>query len=143
MVTTFLKTALLTFLVFITPIKGMLLLISFAVAFDTLFAIYVSIKQKGINSFRSTKLFNLVVKTFFYMASILLGFLIDNYIFDGKLLDIPFLISKIVTFMWLYIEVKSIDETSQKLGNKSLWVIFKELISKAKDLKKDINEIKE
>jgi peptidoglycan biosynthesis protein MviN/MurJ (putative lipid II flippase) len=143
MVTTFLKTALLTFFVFITPIKGMLCLISFTVALDTIFAIYVSIKQKGINSFRSTKLFNLAVKTFFYMASILLAFLIDNYIFDKKLMDIHYLISKIVTFMWLYIEIKSIDETSQKLGNKSLWVILKELIAKAKDLKKDINEIKE
>lgn len=143
MVATFIKTALITFLVFITPIKGLMCLISFAVAFDTIFAIYVSIKQKGIKSFRSTKLFNIVVKTFFYMGGILFAYLIDNYIFEGKLLDINFLISKIVTFVWLYIEIKSIDETSMKLGNKSLWVIFKELVSKAKDLKKDINEIKD
>ena len=143
MVATFIKTALITFLVFITPIKGLMCLISFAVAFDTLFAIYVSIKQKGIKSFKSTKLFNIVVKTFFYMGGILFAYLIDNYIFEGKLLDIKFLISKIVTFVWLYIEIKSIDETSMKLGNKSLWVIFKELVSKAKDLKKDINEIKD
>ena len=143
MVTTFCKTALITFFVFITPIKGMLLLISFAVSFDTLFAIYVSIKQKGISSFKSTKLFNIVVKTFFYMGAILFAFLIDTYIFEKKLLDIHYLISKIVSFIWLYIEIKSIDETSQKLGNKSLWVIFKDLIAKAKDLKKDINEIKE
>ena len=143
MVTTFFKTALITFFVFITPIKGMLLLISFAVSFDTLFAIYVSIKQKGISSFKSTKLFNIVVKIFFYMGAILFAFLIDTYIFEKKLLDIHYLISKIVSFIWLYIEIKSIDETSQKLGNKSLWVIFKDLISKAKDIKKDINEIKE
>jgi peptidoglycan biosynthesis protein MviN/MurJ (putative lipid II flippase) len=143
MVSTFCKTALITFFCFITPIKGLLLLVSFAVAFDTLFAIYVSIKQKGINSFKSTKLFNIVVKTFFYMSTILFAFLIDTYIFDGKVLDISNLISKIVTFIWLYIEIKSIDETSMKLGNKSLWVLFKDLISKAKDLKKDINEIKE
>ena len=143
MVTTFCKTALITFFVFITPIKGMLLLISFAVGFDTLFAIYVSIKQKGISSFKSTKLFNIVVKTFFYMGAILFAFLIDTYIFEKKLLDIHYLISKIVSFIWLYIEIKSIDETSQKLGNKSLWVIFKDLIAKAKDIKNDINEIKE
>jgi hypothetical protein len=30
-----------------------------------------------------------------------------------------------------------------KLGNRSLWVIVKEIMSKGKDLKKDINEIKE
>jgi hypothetical protein len=77
------------------------------------------------------------------MSTILFAFLIDKYIFDGKVLDISNLISKIVTFIWLYIEIKSIDETSMKLGNKSLWVLFKDLISKAKDLKKDINEIKD
>jgi peptidoglycan biosynthesis protein MviN/MurJ (putative lipid II flippase) len=143
MVATFIKTVLITFLVFISPIKGLIYLISFAVVFDTIFAIYVSIKQKGINSFRSTKLFNIVVKTFFYMGSIVFAYLLDCYIFEGKIFDIPNLISKVITFVWVYIEVKSIDETSIKLGNKSLWVLFKELISKAKDVKNDIKEIKD
>jgi hypothetical protein len=143
MVATFLKTALITFLVFISPIKGLIYLISFAVAFDTIFAIYVNVKLKGLKSFRSTKLFNIVVKSFFYMGSIVFAFLIDKFMFEGKLFEIPNLISKIITFVWVYIEVKSIDETSMKYGNKSLWVLFKELISKAKDLKNDIKEIKE
>ena len=143
MISTFIKNALITFLVFITPIKGMLLLVSFAVAFDTLFAIYVSVKLKGISSFKSTKLFNIVVKTFFYMSTIVFSFLIDKYIFEGKILDISYLISKIITFLWLYIEIKSIDETSMKLGNRSLWEILKEIINKGKSLKKDINEIKD
>lgn len=142
MVTT-IKAALITFLVFITPIKGLICLISFAVAFDTIFAIYVAIKQRGITAFKSTKLFNVVVKTFFYMGSILFAYLIDTYIFERKLFDISYLVSKIITFVWLYIEIKSIDETSMKLGNRSLWVIFKDMISKAKDLKKDINELKD
>ena len=143
MISTFIKNALITFLVFITPIKGMLLLVSFAVAFDTLFAIYVSVKLKGISSFKSTKLFNIVVKTFFYMSTIVFSFLIDKYIFEGKILDISYLISKIITFLWLYIEIKSIDETSMKLGNRSLWVIVKEIINKGKSFKKVINEIKD
>ena len=143
MLTYFLKLSLLTFLVFVTPIKGMVCLISFAVFLDTTFAIYVSVSQRGWSSFKSTKFFNVVVKSFFYMATILLGFLIDSYIFEGKISGIPYLVSKIVTFVWLYIEIKSIDETSQKYGNKSLWLILKDLISKTKDLKNDINEIKE
>jgi peptidoglycan biosynthesis protein MviN/MurJ (putative lipid II flippase) len=141
MITTFLKTALITFLVFITPIQGLIWLISFAVGFDTIFAIYVSVKQKGISSFSSTKLFNIVVKTFFYMGSIILAFMVDKFIFEGKIYDIPFLSSKIITTIWLYIEIKSIDETSMKLGNKSLWVLFREVISKGKGLKKDINDL--
>ena len=132
-----------TFFIFITPILGLLALISFAVLFDTIFAIYVSIKKYGIKSYKSNKLFNLPVKTFFYMGSIIFAFMIDKYILEGKLFDIPFLISKVLTFVWIYIEVKSIDETSIKLGNRSLWVIIKEIISKGKDLKKDINEIKD
>ena len=143
MITTKTLTAIITtFFIFITPIFGLLALISFAVGFDTIFAIYVSIKQKGISSFKSTKLFNIVVKTFFYMGSIIFAFMIDKYMFEGKILDIPYLISKVITFVWLYIEIKSIDETSMKLGNRSLWVIVKEIINKSKSFKKDINEIK-
>ena len=144
MITTKTFTAIITtFLIFITPIYGLLSIITFAVGFDTLFAIYVSIKLNGIKSFRSTKLFNVVVKTFFYMGSIIFAFMIDKYMFEGKILDIPYLISKVITFVWLYIEIKSIDETSMKLGNRSLWVIIKEIINKGKSFKKDINEIKE
>ena len=77
------------------------------------------------------------------MSTIVFSFLIDKYIFEGKILDISYLISKIITFLWLYIEIKSIDETSMKLGNRSLWVILKEIINKGKSLKKDINEIKD
>ena len=144
MITTKTLTAIITtFLIFITPIYGLLSIITFAVGFDTLFAIYVSIKLNGIKSFRSTKLFNVVVKTFFYMGSIIFAFMIDKYMFEGKILDIPYLISKVITFVWLYIEIKSIDETSMKLGNRSLWVIVKEIINKGKSFKKDINEIKE
>ena len=77
------------------------------------------------------------------MSTILLAYLIDTHLLEGKLFDIKNLISKIVTFVWIYIEIKSIDETSMKLGNKSFWVILKELISKTKDLKKDINDLQE
>ena len=144
MITTKTLTAIITtFLIFITPIYGLLSIITFAVGFDTLFAIYVSIKLNGIKSFRSTKLFNVVVKTFFYMGSIIFAFMIDKYMFECKILDIPYLISKVITFVWLYIEIKSIDETSMKLGNRSLWVIVKEIINKGKSFKKDINEIKD
>ena len=77
------------------------------------------------------------------MSTILLAYLIDTHICEGKLLDIQNLISKTITFVWLYIEIKSIDETSQKLGNKSFGILLKELISKSKDLKKDINDLKD
>lgn len=128
----------------ISPIKGLIALIGLCVLLDTLFAIYTTIKLNGWKSYQSTKLFNIVVKTFFYMGSIILAYFIDSHIIESNLiLGIPLLISKAITLFWVYIEVKSIDETSQKHGNKPFYLLIKNLMSKAKELKKDINEIKE
>lgn len=128
----------------ISPIKGLITLIGMCVVLDTLFAIYTTIKLNGWKSYQSTKLFNIVVKTFFYMGSIILAYFIDSHIIETNLiLGIPLFISKGITLFWVYIEVKSIDETSQKHGNKPFYLLIKDLMTKAKDLKKDINEIKE
>ena len=141
---TLIKSLLITILTFLTPIKGLIFLTGIAVFLDTIFAIYVTIKLNGWQSYQSTKLFNIVVKSFFYFGSIILAFFIDTHIIEqNTIFEINLLISKAVTVFWLYIEVKSIDETSQKLGNKSFYFTIKNLMSKAKDLKKDINEIKE
>ena len=141
---TLIKTVLITLLTFLTPIKGLLILTGIAVFLDTIFAIYVTIKLNGWQSYQSTKLFNIVVKSFFYFGSIVLAFFIDTHIIEqNTLFGINLLISKVVTVFWLYIEIKSIDETSQKLGNKSFYFTIKSLMSRVKDLKKDINEIQE
>jgi hypothetical protein len=140
----FLKSLAICLLTFITPIKGLLILTGLAVLFDTLFAIYISIKLKGWSSFKSTKLFNIVVKTFFYFGSIILAYFVDKHIIENNnIFGVPLLISKVITVFWLYIEIKSIDETSQKLGNKSFYFTIKSIIANAKDLKKDINEFKD
>jgi hypothetical protein len=74
------------------------------------------------------------------MTAITLAFLVDTHIFDGSILGIKILICKALTLMFIYIELKSIDESSMKLGNKSLWVLIKELFNKGKELKKDLGE---
>ncbi|WP_298118144.1 phage holin family protein [Flavobacterium sp.] len=128
-----------SFLTFITPIWGMVGLVAFSVFLDTCAGVYIARK---FNNYQSDKLFNLVVKTFFYMTTILLAFLIDTYIFDKKLANIGYLSSKTVTMFWIYIECKSIDEKSQKLGNKPFHVVLTALIKRIKAWKSDLNEIK-
>jgi len=128
-------------LTIIAPAKAFIITISLFVFSDTALAIYWTITKNGMKSFKSSKLFNIVVKTFFYMGAILLAFLIDKFIFEGTLLGFKLLITKSLTLMFCWIELKSIDETSMKLGNKSIWVHFKELISKSKDIKKDLNDV--
>lgn len=136
--------AAISLLTLISPIKGLILLIGMSVVLDTLFAIYTTIKLNGWRSYQSTKLFNIVVKSFFYMGSIILTYFIDTHILEQNLImGIPLFASKTITLFWVYIEVKSIDETSQKHGNEPFYVIVKKLMSKAKDIKKDINEIQE
>ena len=140
---TFLKALFLTIATFLTPIKGLLIITGMAVFLDTIFAIYTTIKLNGWSSYQSTKLFNIVVKSFFYLGSIVLAYFIDTYIVGNNLImGVELFLSKVITLFWLYIEVKSIDETSQKHGNKPFYVILKNALDKAKDLKKDINEIK-
>lgn len=128
-----------TFFTFLTPIYGMVALVAVSVFLDTCAGVYVARK---FNDYQSHKLFNIVVKTFFYMTTILLAFLIDTYIFDKKLANIGYLSSKTVTMFWIYIECKSIDEKSQKLGNKPFHVILTALIKRIKAWKSDLNEIK-
>jgi hypothetical protein len=115
-----------------------------AVFADTIFAIYATIKTNGINSFQSNKLFNLTIKTFFYMGSLLLAFTIDTVIISSNtMFGIDLLFSKSVAVLWIYIEVKSIDETSIKLGNKPLLTLIKEIIGVFTRLKKDMTGLKD
>lgn len=140
----FIKTLFVLIATILTPIKGLLLVTGFAVFLDTLFAIYTTIKLNGWASYQSTKLFNIVVKSFFYLGSIMLAYFIDTHIVGNNLImNIELFLSKVITMFWLYIECKSIDETSQKHGNKPFYIILKNVLEKAKELKKDINEIKE
>jgi hypothetical protein len=138
----FLKSLILAFISFLSPIYGIIFLLSLAVMTDTIFAIYATIKLNGIKSFQSNKLFNLAIKTFFYMGSLLLAFTIDTFIVSSNtMFGIELLFSKVIAILWIYIEVKSIDETSIKLGNKPLLTIIKEMINVFKSLKKDIGSI--
>ena len=135
--------ALLTsFFAIFAPIQGLILLLTMLVGIDTIFAIYVAIKLRGRSAFRSNKLFNIVIKTFFYVGSLLILFMVDKFIFAGMLFGITFLLSKATALFWCYVEIKSVDENNIKLGNRSLWVIITEGIRKYHSIKKDLSDTK-
>lgn len=128
---------------FLMPISGLLLTMIAFVVLDTVTGIYVSIKLNGWSSFKSTKFFNLVVKSFFYLTSIIMAYFIDKFMLEGSFMGIKLLLSKAMTAVWIFNEINSCDENSMKLGNKSVWILSKELIKKLKTLKKDLNELKD
>jgi len=124
------------------PIKPLVLIVVSMVILDTIFGVWACLKIEGRQEFRSGKLWNIVPKVFLYSVTILLSFLMDKYILEGELFSIPFLLSKAISVLWIYIEGKSIDENSQKMGNRPIVIIMKELVTGIKDFKKDINETK-
>ncbi len=129
---------LITFASFFSPIYGLIMtLIGFILA-DTIMGIYTTIKLHGIESFKSTKLFNIVVKTFFYITAVMCMFAVDQFILEGQMGGIKHVLSKAFCVLFIYIEIKSIDESSMKLGNRSLWSIVKELMNRIQAFKKDI-----
>ncbi|WP_290838472.1 phage holin family protein [Flavobacterium sp.] len=128
---------------FLAPIKGLIILMVLFVTLDTFAGIFVMFRKEGWTGFRSHKLFNLVIKSFFYLMTIIMAYFADVHLLNGSFMDIKLFLSKSICVVWCYVEMKSIDEKSQKLGNKSIWTIIQELIGKLKGIKKDLNEITE
>lgn len=138
----YILTGFLTVVSFLLPIKGFLLAVGLMVLLDTIVGIYTTIKLNGRKSYQSTKLFNFVVKSFFYGSTICIMYVIDYYLIGvGGFFGISLISSKITSIIFIYIELKSIDESSQKLDNPPFYVMIKNLFTKLKSLKKDLNEI--
>jgi phage-related holin len=133
-------TAIMTFFV---PIKGMIIIMIIMVLSDTLYALYKAKVKKEIIS--SDAFFNIVPKLICYTFFILISFMVDTFIFDNKLpvIEITNVLSKIVTFICITIELKSIDETSVKLGNRPFDKIITSFIKNIRKYKKNLNELKD
>jgi len=138
---TFLKVVITTITCFLTPIAGLLTLVLLIVTLDTIIGIYTSHKLNI--PFQQDKFFNVAVKLFFYLGTIILAYVIDLYILGGvgMVFGIEFFVSKIMSVFWVYSEVKSIDESNVRLGNVSFKTRFKNMLEALKSLKKDITDI--
>ena len=127
---------------FLAPIQGLLLLMMGFVLFDTITGVYTSVKLKGKESFRSGILFNIVPKLFMYLSTIILAYGVDILIIN-EIFGMKYILAKILSIIFIYTEIKSIDENSMKLGNRSFWTVLKEIIRRLTNIKKDINKLKE
>ena len=136
------KPLLITLMTFLAPIQGLMILLISFILFDTIMAIYISIKMKGIKSFKSALLRKgMTSKVFLYLGSVIISYLVDLYVMNGTTFGIKLLLSKLLTSIWCYAELKSCDENSIKLGNRSFFVILKEFFQKITGYKDDIKKI--
>ena len=130
-------------LTFLIPIQGLLFLTFVMLLIDTIYAIYCSIKLKGLKSFKSALLRKgLSSKIFLYEGSIIIMYAIDKMIFEGHILGIAMLLSKSACMLWVYTEFKSIDENSQLTGNRPFIEIAKECLNFIKNIKKEKDLLK-
>ena len=127
---------------FFAPVGGMLLAVGFSILLDTITGIWKSRKQgKAITS---RGLSQVISKMLLYQITIILFFLIDWYILNSILKSIfnqYLLLTKVLSLVLISIEVISINENYKAVKGIDLWASLKKLISRAKELKNDSDEI--
>ena len=131
---------LLPIIVFFTPIYFMVFLVGMSTIIDTGFGVW---KAKSLGEEVSSKLCRkgLVPKIKSYVIIVLLLFVADFYIvneFTKLFIDIEFVSTKLVSLVLIIIEVRSMDESFQKVKGYSF---IEKLYTNVKSIKKAKEDI--
>lgn len=126
------------------PIHGLLIAVGSAIILDTVTGIFKSVKLNGWKSVRSRKLSNIVSKMALYEVCILFLFLMDKYLLNEFIIrsfGITYMFTKICAILLIFVELVSIKENVEETFNISLWDILKKAFLRAKEVRKNIDEI--
>ena len=131
---------------FFLPISGILLMIGVLICIDTFTGIKKAKKLK--EKITSRKLSSIISKLALYEVTVIMFFLIDKFILNDIILtffSVPFMLTKIVALVLSSIEVMSINENIKVIStrNLDLWQSAKALFARVKDIKEDLNKIRE
>jgi hypothetical protein len=128
---------------FFLPISGILFLVGFAIFVDTLTGIWKAKKLKI--PITSRKLSAIISKLFLYELAVIGFYLIDFWILNDiikQFFSVPLMLTKILSLVLVSIEVMSINENYFAIRKISIWQGMKNLFSRAKEIKNDINGIR-
>jgi hypothetical protein len=131
-------------LAFFTPIIGLVICVAFAIIFDTVTGVFKSVRLNGWRSITSRGLSNVISKMVLYQGCLLLVFTMDNYLISElskSFISTPFFATKITCVLLLFIETVSIKENIESALNLDIWALLKNTTSRAKQLKKDFDEL--
>lgn len=131
-------------LAFLFPIRGLIIAVVLAIALDTIMGIFKAKKLNGLKAVSSRKLSAIISKMFLYQGAIILFYTIDVFIlgeFISLFVEVPLFLTKVLAATLCFIEIKSIDENIEIITGKSTWVRFKEILSRAKEAKNEIQEL--
>lgn len=128
---------------FFFPINGILISIAFAVCVDTITGIWkahklsIPITSRGLSA--------IVSKLFLYEVAIILTFCIDKFILNDIILQffsVPLMMTKILSLVLFSIEAMSISENYKAVKGIDLWTSLRRLFARAKEIKHDIDEVR-
>lgn len=129
---------------FFLPISGLFLLVGFCIGLDTITGIWKSYKLK--TKISSRKLSGIISKMMLYQITLILFYLIDNFILNAiilKFFSVPLMLTKVVALILISIEVMSINENVIAVKGLNLWESMRNLFARAKDIKTEIDGLKD
>jgi hypothetical protein len=129
-------------ILFFAPIKGIIILVALSTILDTCFGIWKATKlNEKVNS--KTFRYGFVPKLFSYVGAIMLVYASDFFIINyltKEVISVDYLATKVIALMLISIEVKSMDESFEKVKGYSFITKIVKLIIQAKNVKKKITE---
>lgn len=128
---------------FLMPISGLLFLVGFVIVLDTVTGIWKSYKNKV--KITSRGLSAIISKMLLYEVTVVLFYMIDTFILNNIILQffsVELLLTKVLALILVSIEVMSINENYKAVKGLDLWQAMKNLFARAKEIKKEVNEIR-
>lgn len=125
---------------FFAPIKGIIILVALSTILDSCFGIW---KAKRLKEQITSKLFRhgFVPKVLSYVGATMLVYASDYFIINEltkMAVSVEFFFTKLIAVGLMSIEVKSMDESFQKVKGYSFLNPIIEMIVKAKNIKKEL-----
>jgi peptidoglycan biosynthesis protein MviN/MurJ (putative lipid II flippase) len=129
-------------LIFLSPIKYIVLLVALSTIIDTFFGVWrayntnVEIKSKKLRH-------GFVPKLITYCFAVIITYCTDYYILNDltqTVVAVDHLSTKLLALVLISIEVKSMDESFTKVKGYSFITKITNLVRKVKDVKKELQE---
>lgn len=128
---------------FLMPISGLLFLVGFVIILDTITGVWKSYKNKV--KITSRGLSAIISKMLLYEVTVVLFYMIDIFILNNiilKFFSVDLLLTKVLALILVSIEVMSINENYKAVKGLDLWQAMKKLFARAKEIKKEVDEIR-
>jgi hypothetical protein len=128
---------------FLMPISGLLFLVGFVIVLDTITGVWKSYKNKV--KITSRGLSAIISKMLLYEVTVIMFYMIDKFILNSIVLQffsVELLLTKVLALILVSIEVMSINENYKAVKGLDLWQAMKNLFARAKDIKKEVDEIR-